>query len=155
MQPLRTWPQPHRADRLLGPSSAPRRRTLAPMPTIDHGKGATLPAEPSGEPADGGVIRYQDASNNPPGLEERAMTEQTQTPWLCPKDGTAMGPMGRRSGAWRCPECKGVFIDTEAMRRGGGQTPKWAPAVTSVLLSLLLTFVVRRLLRRMSKQSQP
>lgn len=80
------------------------------------------------------------------------MTEETQTAWPCPKDGTAMQPMVRRSGAWRCPGCKGVFIDTEAMRRGGGQTPKWAPVITSVLLSVLLTVIVRRLRRRLSAQ---
>ena len=84
------------------------------------------------------------------------MTDETKTAWPCPKDGSAMQPMGRRGrgGAWRCPACRGVFIDTEAMRRGrGGQPPMWAPFVMSVLMSLLATFVVRRLRRRMSKQS--
>lgn len=79
------------------------------------------------------------------------MTDETATPWLCPKDATAMEPMGRRGrgGAWRCPTCRGVFLDVEAMRRGRrGRPPKWAPVVTSVLMSLLATFVVRRLLRR-------
>ncbi len=80
------------------------------------------------------------------------MTDETQTSWQCPKDGTAMHPMGRRSGAWRCPDCRGVFIDTEAMRRGrGGRPPKWSPVVTSVLMSLVATFVVRRLQRRRAK----
>ena len=84
------------------------------------------------------------------------MTEETKTEWPCPKDGTSMQPMGRRGrgGAWRCPACRGVFIDTEAMRRGrGGQPPVWAPFVMSLLMSLLATFVVRRLRRRPSKQS--
>ena len=81
------------------------------------------------------------------------MTEKTRMAWPCPKDGVAMQPMGRRAGAWRCPECRGVFIDTEAMRRGSGETPKWVPVVTSVLLSLLATFIVRRLRRRLSKQT--
>jgi hypothetical protein len=84
------------------------------------------------------------------------VTDETKTAWPCPKDGSAMQPMGRRGrgGAWRCPACRGVFIDTEAMRRGrGGQPPMWAPFVMSVLMSLLATFVVRRLRRRMSKQS--
>jgi hypothetical protein len=66
-----------------------------------------------------------------------------------------MQPMGRRSGAYRCPGCRGIFIDPEAMRRGGGgRPPKWSPVVTSVLMSLLATFVVRRLRRRMSRQSR-
>ena len=40
------------------------------------------------------------------------MTDETQTEWKCPKDGTAMKPQGRRSRAWRCPTCKGIFMDT-------------------------------------------
>ena len=79
------------------------------------------------------------------------MTEEKQIEWPCPKDGSAMQPMGRRGrgGAWRCPECRGVFIDTEAMRRGrAGRPSKWSPVVTSVVMSLLATFVVRRLRRR-------
>jgi len=31
------------------------------------------------------------------------MTDETQTAWMCPKDGTVMQSQGRRSGAWRCP----------------------------------------------------
>jgi len=84
------------------------------------------------------------------------VTEETVTAWPCPKDGTAMQPMGRRrrGGAWRCPTCRGVFIDTEAMRRGrGGQPPMWAPFVMSLLMSVLATFVVRRLRRRSLKQT--
>jgi hypothetical protein len=67
------------------------------------------------------------------------MTDETTSAWACPKDATAMEPMGRRGrgGAYRCPTC-----------RGEGQSPKWAPVVSSVLMSLLATFVVRRLLRR-------
>jgi len=79
------------------------------------------------------------------------MTVETATTWACPKDGMAMEPMGRRGrgGAWRCPTCRGVFLDVEAMRRGRkGQPPKWAPFVMSILMSLLVTFIVRRLRRR-------
>ena len=82
------------------------------------------------------------------------MTDETRTAWQCPKDGNVMQPLGRRSGAWRCPECRGVFIDTEAMRsKRGGRPPKWSPVVTSVLMSLLATFVVRRIRRRSSKRA--
>jgi hypothetical protein len=85
--------------------------------------------------------------------EERVVTEEKQTTWPCPKDGTAMQPMARGDGVRRCPECRSVFIDPEAMRRGrGGQPPKWSPVVTSVLMSLLATFVVRRLRRRSRRQ---
>jgi len=79
------------------------------------------------------------------------MTDETHSEWQCPKDGTAMQPQGRRSRAWRCPTCKGIFMDTEAMRRG--RPPKWSPVVTSVLVSLLATAVARRLRRRQRKQS--
>ena len=82
------------------------------------------------------------------------MTEVAQTAFPCPKDGTAMVPMARGDGVRRCPKCRAVFIDPEAMRRGGGgRPPKWSPVVTSVFLSLLATFVVRRLRRRRSKQT--
>jgi hypothetical protein len=64
-----------------------------------------------------------------------------------------MQPMARGDGVRRCPECRAVFIDPEALRRGGGRPPKWSPVVTSMLMSLLATFVVRRLRRRSRKQS--
>lgn len=81
------------------------------------------------------------------------MTDETQTLWKCPKDGAVMQPMGRRgrSGAWRCPTCQGIFIDTGVMRQG--RPPWWAPVVTSVLVSLLARAVARRLRRRTAKQS--
>jgi hypothetical protein len=79
------------------------------------------------------------------------MTEETETGWKCPKDGTAMQSLGRRSGAWRCPACKGMFMDTEAMRRG--RPSKWSPMLTSVLMSLVATMVVRRLRRHPKKQA--
>jgi len=86
------------------------------------------------------------------------MTDERTSAWACPKDAAAMEPMGRRGrgGAWRCPMCRGVFLDVEAMRRGRrGQPPKWAPVVTSILMSLLATFVVRRLIRPGKNSSQP
>jgi hypothetical protein len=65
-----------------------------------------------------------------------------------------MQSMGRRSGAWRCPTCRGMFIDTGAMRSGrAGRPPWWAPVVTSVLVSLLATVVARRLRRCPPKKS--
>ena len=81
------------------------------------------------------------------------MTDDTQTTWNCPRDGTVMQPLGRpgRGGAWRCPMCRAIFLDTEAMRQG--RPPWWAPVVTSVLVSLLATVVGRRLRKRSPKQS--
>jgi hypothetical protein len=83
-------------------------------------------------------------------MEVQAVTDETTTAWQCPKDGTVMQPLGRRSGAWRCSTCRGIFIDSEAMRRG--RPPWWAPVVTSILVSLLATLVARRLRRRTLKQ---
>jgi Transcription factor zinc-finger len=79
------------------------------------------------------------------------MADKTGEPWQCPKDGTVMQPLGRRSRAWRCPTCRGMFIDTGAMRRG--RPPKLSPILTSVLMSLLARAVVRHLRRRSTKQS--
>jgi hypothetical protein len=79
------------------------------------------------------------------------MTDDTQTTWNCPRDGTVMQPLGRRPGAWRCPTCRAIFLDTEAMRQG--RPPWWAPVVTSVLVSLLATVVARRLRKRPHKPS--
>jgi hypothetical protein len=77
------------------------------------------------------------------------MTDATGGTMPCPKDSTAMQPMGRRTGAWRCRTCRGVFIDTEAMRqRRASRSPVWAPVVLSVLTSVILTRLVRRLGRR-------
>ncbi len=77
------------------------------------------------------------------------MEDLAQHAWACPKDGTEMAPMGRRSGAWRCPSCKAVFLDVEAMRRGRPDNPPaWAPVVSSVVMSILATVIVRRLRHR-------
>ena len=82
------------------------------------------------------------------------MTDVAEQAWTCPKDGTEMVSAGRRSGAWRCPVCKGVFLDVEAMRRGrNGRPPAWAPVVLSVAMSLFATFLARRVLRRTGRQA--
>jgi hypothetical protein len=83
------------------------------------------------------------------------MTDETRTTWQCPKDGAAMTQMGRRTGAWRCPDCGGMFIDVTTMRRGrGGRPPAWVPMLSSVAWSLLALAVVRRLRRRPSRKSR-
>jgi len=79
------------------------------------------------------------------------MTDASGKAWQCPKDGTAMQSQGRRSGAWRCPACTGIFMDTEAMRRG--RPSWWSPILTSVVMSLLARAVVRHLRRRSTKQA--
>ena len=102
------------------------------------------------------VSDHHPASSVPSSQEVQVVTDQTDTTWKCPKDGMVMQPLGRRGrgGAWRCPMCGAIFIDTEAMRRGrAGSPPWWAPVVTSIAMSLLATFVARRLRRRPPKQS--
>ncbi len=79
------------------------------------------------------------------------MGDETGVAWTCPKDGTPMKSQGRRSGAWRCPTCKAIFMDMEAMRRG--RPPWWSPVLTSVVMSLLVRAVVRRLRRRPIKDA--
>ncbi len=79
------------------------------------------------------------------------MTDETKVVWSCPKDGTEMGPIGRRSGAWRCPVCKGVFIDVETMRRGRGAGPPVAPKVfLNIAIAAVALVIARRLLRHRS-----
>jgi hypothetical protein len=84
-------------------------------------------------------------------MTEETPTAESPTAMACPKDGTTMAPLGRRGrgGAYRCPTCKSVFLDVEAMRRRrAGQPPMWAPFVMSVLMSVGMTLLVRRLRRR-------
>jgi hypothetical protein len=54
-----------------------------------------------------------------------------------------MQPVGRRGGVWRCPVCRGIFVDTRAMRRYRAGPPPWF-AVLAVGLGVVL---VTRLLR--------
>ena len=76
------------------------------------------------------------------------MTDVAQRAWACPKDGTEMAPMGRRSNAWRCPACKAVFLDVEAMGRGRtGKPPLWVPVISSVAMAAIATVIARRLFR--------
>ena len=77
------------------------------------------------------------------------MTEKAGTGMPCPKDASAMKPMGRRASAWRCPTCQGVFIDTTAMRRGrSGRRPRFGQIVMNVLVIVAVTRLVRRLRAR-------
>jgi hypothetical protein len=77
------------------------------------------------------------------------VSDEAKTAWSCPKDGTAMAQMGRGMGAWRCPECRGIFLDVTAMRRGRMERPPMGPSVLKgIFWSVLATMVVRRLLRR-------
>ena len=79
------------------------------------------------------------------------MTDKTETAWVCPKDGTLMQSHGWRSEAWRCPTCKVIFIDIEAMWQ---ERPRWwSPILTSILMSTLARAVVRHRRRRSTEPS--
>jgi hypothetical protein len=85
-------------------------------------------------------------------------TDEAKGALACPKDGRTMEPVGRRGrgGAYRCPACKGVFLDTEAMRRGrGGSPPAWARVAMSVLLSVLMSVGMTLLVRRLRQRREP
>ena len=82
---------------------------------------------------------------------EETRTAESESAMACPKDGTSMEPLSRRrrGAAYRCPECRGMFLDVEAVRRGRvAQPPMWAPFVMSVLMSVGMTLLVRRLRHR-------
>jgi ssDNA-binding Zn-finger/Zn-ribbon topoisomerase 1 len=68
-----------------------------------------------------------------------------------------MAPMERRrrGGAWRCPDCGGIFIDMGTRRRGrGARPPALVPVLSSVAWSLLALAIVRRLRRRKDNKSK-
>lgn len=84
-------------------------------------------------------------------MTEETPTMESPSAMTCPKDGTAMAAMGRggRGGAFRCPVCKSVFLDVEAMRHGRSrQQMTMAPLVMSIALSLVVTALVRRFRHR-------
>ncbi len=83
-------------------------------------------------------------------MADEAMATAARLEMACPKDGTAMVPAGRRGrgGMFRCPECSGLFLDLESVRRArADRPPAWAPVVMSVLMSVGMTLLVRRLRR--------
>jgi len=81
-------------------------------------------------------------------VTDEKLAAEKPTAWSCPKDGTPMTPMGRRISAWRCPTCRGIFLDTEAMRRGRGRPAAGSQVLMAVFWSLLAMFVIRRVCRR-------
>jgi hypothetical protein len=83
-------------------------------------------------------------------MADETMTTAERPEMACPKDGAAMVPASRRGqgNMFRCPTCGGVFLDLDAVRRGrSGRPPAWAPVVVSVLMSVGMTLLVRRLRR--------
>jgi hypothetical protein len=83
-------------------------------------------------------------------MSDDGVTTADSAVLACPKDGTAMVPVSRRGrgNMYRCPACGGVFLDLEAVRRRrAGQPPVWAPVVLSIVMSVGMTLLVRRLRR--------
>jgi hypothetical protein len=88
------------------------------------------------------------------------MTHETNaadppTVMACPRDGTAMTPVGRRGGAYRCPTCRSMFLDVQRMRRGAaGRPPMWSPIVSSIVMSVVMTMLARAIARRLRHRSK-
>jgi hypothetical protein len=83
-------------------------------------------------------------------MTDDAMAAANPSALACPKDGTEMKPAIRRGrgNLYRCPECRGVFLNIDAVRGGrAGQPPAWASVAVSILMSLAMTLLVRRLRR--------
>ena len=76
------------------------------------------------------------------------MVEEMMSAWRCPRDGTAMQPRGHRQGAWRCPECRGLFLDAETWRGYRERHSARGPVLVILIISLLATIIVRQLRRR-------
>ena len=161
-------PPPHPPPRGLRPPTSPRRREVAQhvcatrpegRPSRASRRSSSVIRRPCQRWLLGRSRRSGGSAESPRRLddgcpkEEEVMTDETQTAWKCPKDGTVMQPLGRRGRgrASRCPTCHGIFIDTEAMRHG--RSPKRSPVLTSVLVSLLATAAARRPRRRSRRQS--
>ena len=82
------------------------------------------------------------------------MTEVAEQAWACPRDGAVMVPMGRRAGAWRCPTCRGIFVDVQGMRPGRAGAPGvWPRVLLNVAVSLFAVALFRRLLRRKGRRA--
>ncbi len=83
-------------------------------------------------------------------MSDDVANDNTNVEMTCPKDGSTMEAFGRRrrSGAYRCPTCQSVFLDVATLRQGrASRPPAWAPVLVSVLMSVGMTLLVRRLRR--------
>lgn len=74
--------------------------------------------------------------------------DPVQSELRCPKCGAAMKATSRKGPFSTCPECRGVFIDRAAMKRGGNPLRQ---VVMSVVLSVVASVVVSRVMRRRHK----
>lgn len=74
--------------------------------------------------------------------------DAVQSDLRCPKCGAAMKATSRKGPLSTCPECRGVFIDRAAMKRGGNPLRQ---VVMSIAMSVIASVVVSRLMRRRHK----
>ena len=82
------------------------------------------------------------------------MDEQAQVPLNCPKCGIEMKPMWRRgSGPLRCPQCRGIFLDTEEMRRRRAERkPRPAAIAARVVINVIVSVALSVAISRWVKQ---
>ena len=89
------------------------------------------------------------------------MDEQSQVPLNCPKCGIEMKPMWRGGkGPLRCPQCKGIFLDTEEMKRRRAERKKPAPAaiaarvIINVIVSVALSVAISRWVKQRKEKAR-
>ena len=77
------------------------------------------------------------------------MDEQAQLSLLCPKCGIEMKPMWRGSGPLRCPQCRGIFLDTAEMRRRRRErSPSPFAGLANVVVNVLIAVAITRWIKR-------
>ena len=89
------------------------------------------------------------------------MDEQSQSTLMCPKCGIEMKRMWRGGrGPHRCPQCRGIFLDTEEMRLRRGERKKPAPAaiaarvIINVIVSVALSVAISRWVKQRKEKAR-
>ena len=83
------------------------------------------------------------------------MTDQQQAPLMCPKCGIEMKAMWRESGPIRCPQCRGIFLDTEEMRRRRRERkPKPFAVAANVVVNMLIAVAITRWIKRRKEKAR-
>ena len=82
------------------------------------------------------------------------MDVQAQVPLNCPKCGIEMTPMWRRGPEpLRCPQCRGIFLDTEEMRRRRAERkPQPAAIAARVIINVIVSVALSVAISRWVKQ---
>jgi hypothetical protein len=76
--------------------------------------------------------------------------EQAQSTLMCPKCDIEMKRMWRGGrGPHRCPQCRGIFLDTEEMRRRRRERkPKPFAVLANVVVNVLIAVAITRWIKR-------